>query len=62
MRNVLEEVQMEVIKNSLHKLYLEDFYRLTQVGRSVSPSVVGRWSVLPSHVPVRLLACYHVVC
>ena len=31
-RNVLEEVQMEVIKNSLHKLYLEDFYRVCQVG------------------------------
>jgi hypothetical protein len=30
-RNVLEEVQIEVIKNSLHKLYLEDFYRLCQV-------------------------------
>jgi len=26
-RNVLEEVEMEIIKNSLMKLYLEDFYR-----------------------------------
>lgn len=30
MRNILEEVQIEVIKNSLHKLYLEDFYRVCQ--------------------------------
>jgi len=29
-QNVLEEVQMEIIKNSLHKLYLEDFYQFCQ--------------------------------
>lgn len=31
MRNILEEVQIEIIKNSLHKIYLEDFYRVCQV-------------------------------
>ena len=30
-RNILEEVQIEIIKNSLQKLYLEDFYRVVQV-------------------------------
>jgi V-type H+-transporting ATPase subunit d len=29
-RNVLEEVQIEILKNSLMKLYLEDFYRLCE--------------------------------
>jgi len=29
-QNVLEEVQMEIIKNSLHKLYLEDFYKFCE--------------------------------
>lgn len=31
MRNILEEVQIEIIKNSLQKLYLEDFYWVCQV-------------------------------
>lgn len=31
MRNILEEVQIEIIKNSLFKLYLEDFYRVCMV-------------------------------
>lgn len=31
-RNVLEEVQMELIKNSMMKLWLEDFYNFCQVG------------------------------
>lgn len=30
-RNVLEEVQMELIKNSMLKLWLEDFYNFCQV-------------------------------
>jgi hypothetical protein len=30
-RNVLEEVQMELIKNSKLKLWLEDFYNFCQV-------------------------------
>jgi V-type H+-transporting ATPase subunit d len=30
-RNVLEEVQIEILKNSLLKLYLEDFHRLCEV-------------------------------
>jgi hypothetical protein len=29
-RNVLEEVQIEILKNSLMKLYLEDFYNLCE--------------------------------
>lgn len=29
-RNVLEEVQIEILKNSLMKLYLEDFYRFCE--------------------------------
>ena len=30
-RNVLEEMQMELIKNSMLKLWLEDFYNFCQV-------------------------------
>lgn len=30
-RNVLEEIQMELIKNSMLKLWLEDFYNFCQV-------------------------------
>lgn len=29
-RNVLEEVEIEIVKNSIMKLYLEDFYRFCQ--------------------------------
>lgn len=42
MRNILEEVQIEIIKNSLHKLYLEDFYRVCQV-RWPLPSKFDEW-------------------
>lgn len=30
-RNVLEEIQMELIRNSMLKLWLEDFYNFSQV-------------------------------
>jgi hypothetical protein len=45
-RNVLEEVQMELIKNSMLKLWLEDFYNLCQVRASLlvlgaSPEQLG---------------------
>lgn len=31
MRNILEEVQIEILKSSLMKLYLEDFYDFCMV-------------------------------
>lgn len=41
MRNILEEVQIEIIKNSLHKIYLEDFYRVCQDIGGVTAEFMG---------------------
>ncbi|EWM26351.1 vacuolar atpase subunit dva41, partial [Nannochloropsis gaditana] len=46
MRNILEEVQIEVIKNSLHKLYLEDFYRVTQAIGGETANFMGHLIML----------------
>jgi V-type H+-transporting ATPase subunit d len=41
-RNVLEEVQLEILKNSLMKLYLEDFYTLcTNMGGETANIMCG---------------------
>mmetsp|Transcript_40477 Transcript_40477/g.66216 ORF Transcript_40477/g.66216 Transcript_40477/m.66216 type:complete len:391 (+) Transcript_40477:47-1219(+) len=40
-RNVLEEVEMEIIKNSLMKLYLEDFYDFCQRIGGDTATVMG---------------------
>lgn len=41
-RNVLEEVQIEILKNSLMKLYLEDFYSLCEkIGGDTAESCCG---------------------
>jgi len=41
MRNVLEEVSMEIIKNSLVKLYLEDFFKLCQKIGGETAQIMG---------------------
>ena len=40
-RNVLEEVQMELIKNSMLKLWLEDYYNFCQVRHLLDTSFGG---------------------
>ncbi|KAJ1446082.1 V0 complex, c/d subunit of ATPase [Pelagophyceae sp. CCMP2097] len=40
-RNVLEEVEMEIIKNSLIKLYLEDFYAFCQSVPGDTAEIMG---------------------
>ena len=55
MRNILEEVQIEIIKNSLFKLYLEDFYRVCQVSNS------RRGISTPMISPDVLLVVYDVI-
>src|SRR5690606_18133318 len=58
----LNEMNIELIRNTLYKAYLQDFYRYCQVLGGDTAEVMGEILQVPSHLSACLLASHRRVC